>query len=74
MCAVQQPGCTAGTLLVAFCSHIKRIARAVPACSCTFLDGHVLLDGNHAEESAGGPDLTVGLLPHSRKVSYLEVR
>jgi exosome complex component RRP41 len=46
---------------------------ATTAASCTFLDGHPLVDTNHMEESAGGPDLTVGVLPHSGKTTLVEV-
>jgi len=33
-----------------------------------------VLDINYIEEAAGGPELTAGILPRSKKLSYLEVQ
>jgi len=52
----------------------RAVASGRAACSCSFLDGHPVLDINYVEEAAGGPELTVGILPRSKRLSYLEVR
>lgn len=45
----------------------------VTSCSVGFLDHTVLLDLNHAEETAGGPELSITLLPKSSKILTLKM-
>ncbi|CAO2835528.1 unnamed protein product [Amaranthus hypochondriacus] len=45
----------------------------VTSCSAGYLSTTPLLDLNYVEDSAGGPDITVGLLPKLDKVSLLQM-
>ncbi|KAK4483511.1 hypothetical protein RD792_010708 [Penstemon davidsonii] len=45
----------------------------VTSCSAGFLNGTPLLDLNYVEDSAGGPDVTVGILPKLDKVTLLQM-
>jgi len=43
------------------------------SCSAGYLNSTPLLDLNYVEDSAGGADVTVGILPKLDKVSLLQV-
>ncbi|GAQ84546.1 3'-5'-exoribonuclease family protein [Klebsormidium nitens] len=45
----------------------------VASCAAGYLNGTPLLDLNYVEDSAGGPDLTVALLPKAEKVTLLQM-
>nr|XP_017233568.1 PREDICTED: exosome complex component RRP41 homolog [Daucus carota subsp. sativus] len=45
----------------------------VTSCSAGYLNSTPLLDLNYVEDSAGGPDVTVGILPKSTKVTLLQM-
>ncbi|KAG6749589.1 hypothetical protein POTOM_046647 [Populus tomentosa] len=45
----------------------------VTSCSAGFLNSTPLLDLNYIEDSAGGPDVTVGILPKLDKVTLLQM-
>lgn len=45
----------------------------VCACTATYIDNTPMLDINHLEEMAGGPDLTVATLPKSGKIVLLQM-
>uniref|UniRef100_A0A2N9F4Z1 Uncharacterized protein n=1 Tax=Fagus sylvatica TaxID=28930 RepID=A0A2N9F4Z1_FAGSY len=45
----------------------------VSSCSAGYLNSTPLLDLNYVEDSAGGPDVTVGFLPKSDKVTLLQM-
>uniref|UniRef100_A0A7C8ZNV5 tRNA nucleotidyltransferase n=1 Tax=Opuntia streptacantha TaxID=393608 RepID=A0A7C8ZNV5_OPUST len=45
----------------------------VTSCSAGYLNSTPLLDLNYIEDSAGGPDVTVGLLPKLDKVTLLQM-
>ncbi|KAM7255238.1 hypothetical protein ACFE04_020479 [Oxalis oulophora] len=45
----------------------------VTSCSAGYLNSTPLLDLNYAEDSAGGPDVTVGILPKLNKVTLLQM-
>ncbi|KAJ0100877.1 hypothetical protein Patl1_06582 [Pistacia atlantica] len=45
----------------------------VTSCSAGYLNSIPLLDLNYVEDSAGGPDVTVGILPTLDKVTLLQV-
>jgi len=45
----------------------------VASCSAGFIDGTPILDLNYIEDSAGGPDLPVAILPKSGKVTMLQM-
>ncbi|GFS38750.1 3'-5'-exoribonuclease family protein [Actinidia rufa] len=45
----------------------------VTSCSAGYLNSTALLDLNYVEDSAGGPDVTVGILPKSDKVTLLQM-
>ncbi|XP_011016717.1 PREDICTED: exosome complex component RRP41-like [Populus euphratica] len=45
----------------------------VTSCSAGFLNSTPLLDLNYVEDSAGGPDVTVGILPKVDKVTLLQM-
>ncbi|XP_035540720.1 exosome complex component RRP41 homolog [Juglans regia] len=45
----------------------------VTSCSAGYLNSTPLLDLNYVEDSAGGPDVTVGFLPKLDKVTLLQV-
>ncbi|XP_073277304.1 exosome complex component RRP41 homolog [Primulina huaijiensis] len=45
----------------------------VTSCSSGYLNGTPLLDLNYVEDSAGGPDVTVGILPKIDKVTLLQM-
>ncbi|KAL0464880.1 UNVERIFIED_CONTAM: Exosome complex component RRP41 [Sesamum latifolium] len=45
----------------------------VTSCSAGYLNGTPLLDLNYVEDSAGGPDVTVGILPKLDKVTLLQM-
>ena len=45
----------------------------VCACTATYLEDKALVDMNHTEEMGKGPDLNVGLLPNSGKISMLQM-
>eukprot|EP00002_Diphylleia_rotans_P039709 TRINITY_DN9278_c0_g1_i1.p1 TRINITY_DN9278_c0_g1~~TRINITY_DN9278_c0_g1_i1.p1 ORF type:complete len:248 (-),score=51.08 TRINITY_DN9278_c0_g1_i1:77-820(-) len=45
----------------------------VASCSVGYLDNHILLDLNYLEDSAGGPDIPVALLPQSNKITMLQL-
>eukprot|EP00271_Cylindrocystis_brebissonii_P011156 TRINITY_DN2799_c0_g1_i1.p1 TRINITY_DN2799_c0_g1~~TRINITY_DN2799_c0_g1_i1.p1 ORF type:complete len:246 (+),score=54.49 TRINITY_DN2799_c0_g1_i1:431-1168(+) len=45
----------------------------VTSCAAGFLDGTVLLDLNYLEDSGGGPDVTIALLPTEKKISLLQM-
>lgn len=45
----------------------------VTSCSAGYLNSTPLLDVNYVEDSAGGPDVTVGILPKSTKVTLLQM-
>ncbi|RAL37312.1 unnamed protein product [Cuscuta campestris] len=45
----------------------------VTSCSAGYLNNTPLLDLNYVEDSAGGPDVTVGLLRRSDKVTLLQM-
>ncbi|KAG6748182.1 hypothetical protein POTOM_048089 [Populus tomentosa] len=45
----------------------------VTSCSAGFLNSTPLLDLNYVEDSAGGPDVTVGILPKLDKVTLLQM-
>ncbi|QHO56860.1 exosome complex component RRP41 isoform [Arachis hypogaea] len=44
----------------------------VTSCSAGYLNSTPLLDLNYVEDSAGGPDVTVGILPKLDKVTLLQ--
>ncbi|PSS11670.1 Exosome complex component like [Actinidia chinensis var. chinensis] len=44
----------------------------VASCSAGYLNSTALLDLNYVEDSAGGPDVTVGILPKLDKVTLLQ--
>lgn len=43
------------------------------SCSAGYLNSTPLLDLNYVEDSAGGADVTVGILPKLDKVTLLQV-
>lgn len=45
----------------------------VTSCSAGYLNSTALLDLNYVEDSAGGPDITVGIFPKSEKVTLLQM-
>ncbi|XWS76920.1 hypothetical protein CRYUN_Cryun01aG0218900 [Craigia yunnanensis] len=45
----------------------------VTSCSAGYLNSIPLLDLNYIEDSAGGPDVTVGILPKLDKVTLLQM-
>ncbi|EOX95793.1 3'-5'-exoribonuclease family protein isoform 1 [Theobroma cacao] len=45
----------------------------VTSCSAGYLNSTPLLDLNYIEDSAGGPDVTVGILPKLDKVTLLQM-
>ncbi|KAL0379435.1 UNVERIFIED_CONTAM: Exosome complex component RRP41 [Sesamum angustifolium] len=45
----------------------------VTSCSAGYLNGTPLLDLNYVEDSAGGPDVTLGILPKLDKVTLLQM-
>ncbi|KAK9757862.1 hypothetical protein RND81_01G191200 [Saponaria officinalis] len=45
----------------------------VTSCSAGYLNSTPLLDLNYVEDSAGGPDVTVGFLPKMDKVTLLQM-
>ncbi|CAA3006290.1 exosome complex component RRP41 homolog [Olea europaea subsp. europaea] len=45
----------------------------VTSCSSGYLNSTPLLDLNYVEDSAGGPDVTVGILPKLDKVTLLQM-
>ncbi|KAL2468957.1 3'-5'-exoribonuclease family protein isoform 2 [Forsythia ovata] len=45
----------------------------VTSCSAGYLNSTPLLDLNYVEDSAGGPDVTVGILPNLDKVTLLQM-
>jgi len=45
----------------------------VSCCSIGYIDGQVVLDLNHQEETAGGPQLSLSLLPRTRQVLTLKM-
>ncbi|XP_047324641.1 exosome complex component RRP41 homolog [Impatiens glandulifera] len=45
----------------------------VTSCSAGYLNSTPLLDLNYVEDSAGGPDVTVGILPKLDKVTLLQM-
>ncbi|KAM7270392.1 hypothetical protein ACFE04_029606 [Oxalis oulophora] len=45
----------------------------VTSCSAGYLNSTPLLDLNYAEDSAGGPDVTVGIFPKLNKVTLLQM-
>ncbi|KGN50449.1 exosome complex component RRP41 homolog [Cucumis sativus] len=45
----------------------------VTSCSAGYLNSNALLDLNYVEDSAGGPDVTVGFLPKLDKVTLLQM-
>ncbi|KAK1286302.1 hypothetical protein QJS10_CPB20g02077 [Acorus calamus] len=45
----------------------------VTSCSAGYLKSTPLLDLNYVEDSAGGPDVTVGILPKLDKVTLLQM-
>ncbi|GFP91947.1 exosome complex component rrp41 [Phtheirospermum japonicum] len=45
----------------------------VTSCGAGYLNGTPLLDLNYVEDSAGGPDVTVGILPKLDKVTLLQM-
>lgn len=45
----------------------------VTSCSAGYLNSTSLLDLNYVEDSAGGPDVTVGILPTLDKVTLLQM-
>ncbi|KAL3737378.1 hypothetical protein ACJRO7_026188 [Eucalyptus globulus] len=45
----------------------------VTSCSAGYLNSTPLLDLNYVEDSAGGPDVTIGILPKLDKVTLLQV-
>ncbi|XVF73076.1 hypothetical protein PTKIN_Ptkin12aG0172200 [Pterospermum kingtungense] len=45
----------------------------VTSCSAGYLNITPLLDLNYLEDSAGGPDVTVGILPKVDKVTLLQM-
>ncbi|KAF5733294.1 exosome complex component RRP41 [Tripterygium wilfordii] len=45
----------------------------VTSCSAGYLNNTSLLDLNYLEDSAGGPDVTVGILPTLDKVTLLQM-
>ncbi|MED6220659.1 Exosome complex component rrp41 [Stylosanthes scabra] len=45
----------------------------VTSCSAGYLNSIPLLDLNYVEDSAGGPDVTVGILPKLDKVTLLQM-
>ena len=45
----------------------------VCACTATYLEEKALVDSNHTEEMGKGPDLNVGLLPNSGRISMLQL-
>ncbi|KOM24851.1 hypothetical protein LR48_Vigan1251s000100 [Vigna angularis] len=45
----------------------------VTSCSAGYLNSTSLLDLNYVEDSAGGPDVTLGILPKLDKVTLLQV-
>jgi exosome complex component RRP41 len=45
----------------------------VCACAAGYIDGTPLLDLNYIEDSAGGPDLPVAILPQSDKIAMLQM-
>ncbi|RYR21089.1 hypothetical protein Ahy_B03g066333 isoform D [Arachis hypogaea] len=45
----------------------------VTSCSAGYLNSTPLLDLNYVEDSAGGPDVTVGILPKLNKVTLLQM-
>ncbi|OWM70487.1 exosome complex component RRP41 homolog [Punica granatum] len=45
----------------------------VTSCSAGYLNSTPLLDLNYVEDSAGGPDVTVGILPKMDKVTLLQM-
>ncbi|XVF80178.1 hypothetical protein PTKIN_Ptkin15bG0050200 [Pterospermum kingtungense] len=45
----------------------------VTSCSAGYLNSNPLLDLNYIEDSAGGPDVTVGILPKLDKVTLLQM-
>ncbi|KAJ0100879.1 hypothetical protein Patl1_06580 [Pistacia atlantica] len=46
----------------------------VTSCSAGYLNSTPLLDLNYVEDSAGGPDVTVGILPTLDKVTLLQLQ
>ncbi|TKY61294.1 Exosome complex component RRP41 [Spatholobus suberectus] len=45
----------------------------VTSCSAGYLNSTPLLDLNYVEDSAGGPDVTLGILPKLDKVTLLQM-
>lgn len=45
----------------------------VTSCSAGYLNRTPLIDLNYVEDSAGGPDVTVGILPKLNKVTLLQM-
>uniref|UniRef100_A0A2P2L8M4 Exosome complex component RRP41 isoform X2 n=1 Tax=Rhizophora mucronata TaxID=61149 RepID=A0A2P2L8M4_RHIMU len=45
----------------------------ITSCSAGYLNSTPLLDLNYVEDSAGGPDVTVGILPELDKVTLLQM-
>lgn len=45
----------------------------VCACTATYLEKKPLVDMNHTEEMGKGPDLSIGLLPNSGKLSMIQM-
>ena len=46
----------------------------VCACTATYLEKKPLVDMNHTEEMGKGPDLNIGLLPNSGKLSLVQMK
>jgi exosome complex component RRP41 len=45
----------------------------VVSCAAGMIDGVVLTDLNYMEDSAGGPDLPLAILPKQNKISLLQM-
>ena len=45
----------------------------VVSCAAGMIDGHMLADLNYVEDSAGGPDLPVALMPNMNKITLLQM-
>jgi exosome complex component RRP41 len=69
-----------GVLPASICAASLALAHAgvpmsdlVACCSIGYLDGHVVLDLNHAEEQTGCPQLALTLMPRSSQVLTLRM-
>lgn len=45
----------------------------VCSCAAGFIDGKPILDLNYVEDSAGGPDLPVAVLPQTGKIVMVQM-